>query len=267
MPKSVFEEIEAQFRNDAQKRAEERMALWEKSRPKRELASYILQKLTQDDKVAQHLMEEANKTSLELSKTPLNIPSPHKATINAEDFSPTGITLSSFRFTKSTSSPNIEAVSDTSGKTMSWFITTGEGIEAEWAATALFSQAQPPDGSRRMTVIAQPDIVYSYGNHAGFFGSGHTHAWIGIFVTEWDVSVSPPRQVQTNVSQQISLWELTSNDDFSDRGKPSLQAVDIPVVDNHIFVIGVQCGGDVESSGRSYARLSVSIDAIFVNFA
>src|SRR5271170_2136190 len=97
MPKDFFEKTQAQLRDDAQKRAEERKALWEKSRPKRDLASYILQKLTQDDKVAQHLIEEAHKTSLELSKTPLNIPSPHKATINTEDFAPTGVTLSSLQ--------------------------------------------------------------------------------------------------------------------------------------------------------------------------
>ena len=150
---------------------------------------------------------------------------------------------------------------------MSWSITTKNGNDAESVASTLFSQAQPPPGSGRMTVIAQPDIVFSYGNGA-FLRHSHTHAWIGIQVLEWDFSVNPDGiLVQTNVNQQNNIWDLTTDHDFSNSGKPSLQAVNIPVVDNHIYVIGVQCGGDVESNGTSYANLWVSVDAIFVNFA
>ena len=129
--KGFYEKIQAQLRDDAQKRAEERMALWEKTRPKRELASYILEKLTQDDKVAQQLMEEAHKTSLELSKTPLNIPSLHKATINTEDFAPTGVVLSPLQLWDWESPPNIEVSGDTSGHIMSWSLTTGFGDDVE----------------------------------------------------------------------------------------------------------------------------------------
>jgi hypothetical protein len=93
MLKDLAEKVEASFRDEAQKQADAQKAIWDKSQPKRELASYILQKLTQDDKVAQRLMEEADKASLELSKKPLEVPLRHKPAVNIKNFTPTGVTL------------------------------------------------------------------------------------------------------------------------------------------------------------------------------
>ncbi len=263
MPKTLVEKVQARFGDDAHKRAEEGKVLWDKSQPKRELASYILQKLTKDDEVAQHLIEEADKTSLELSKTTLDVPLIHQVTANTEDFAPVGITLSSLNFTSAKSSPDIEISNSTPGNNTSWSITTDNHRGPKSVAAMFFSQVQPPPGSGRMTVTAHPDIVYSYGNHA-FLVHSHTHAWIGFLVREWD---SNGNLVQTNKDDQGNIFDLTTDDDYSSRGQPSLQVPNIPVVDNHIYVIGVQCGGDVESSKRSYANLSMSVPNIFVNFA
>jgi hypothetical protein len=263
-----WDKVEAHLRDDAQNRADEQKALWEKTRPKRELESYIMEKLAKDDKVAQQLMEEAYKISLELSKTPLNSRSTVlRTTTNTNDFAPTAVLLSSFRVFDYSSPPGIDISGDTSGHIMKWSLTTGFGDPTENITSMLVSQAQPPPGLRRMTISAQPDIDFSYGNHG--FGYTRTHSWIGIYVGEWDFSVDPAgRFVQRNVDQHIDLWDLQTNHDFSDRAKPALQAVDIPVVDNHLYVIAVQCSGAVEESGGiSYASLSVTVDAINVNFA
>ena len=117
-----------------------------------------------------------------------------------------------------------------------------------------------------MTVAAQPDIDFSYGNQAA--GYSRTHSWVGIFVQEWDFSVNPAGSlVRTNVDQHSDLFDLQSNHDFSGRVKPPLQAVDIPVVANHVYVTAVQCSGAVEAPrGISYASLSITLDAINVNF-
>jgi hypothetical protein len=263
-----WDKIQAQLKDEAQKRADEQKALWEKTRPKRELESYIMEKLTKDDKVAQQLMEEAHKISLELSKTPLNIPSPvQRTTKHTDDFATPAVLLSPFRLWIWKSLPTVEVSGDSSGRIMDWSLTTGFGDPVQMVKTMLVSQDQPPPGSRRMTVTAQPDIDFSFGNHAA--GYSRTHSWIGIFVSEWDFSVDPAgRLVQTNVDQRIDLWDLQSNHDFSDRAKPSLQAVDIPIVNNHVYVVAVQCSGAVEAPrGISYGRLTVTVDAINAYFA
>jgi hypothetical protein len=267
MSKDFINQIQAQLEEDAQKSFEERKALWDKSSPKRELASHLLQKLTQDDPVAKRLEDEAQKTTLDLSRTPLDLPSHKNATIQIHPFAPTGVTLSSLLFGSWPSSPKIEVTGSVPGNNMSWSLTTATGIHAESITTMLYSSLRPRPGSRRMTVLASPDIVFSYGNHA-FLRHSHTHAWIGLQVVEWDFSTNPlGNRVQINVNQQNNIFDMTTDHDFRNHGKPALQALDIPIVDNHSYVIGVQCGGDVESHALSYANLKVSVDAIYVNFS
>jgi len=264
MPKDLAEKVETSFRDEAQKQADAQKAIWDKTQPKRELASYMLQKLTQDDKVAQRLMEEADKASLELSRKPLEIPLRHKPAVNVKNFTPTGVTLYPSEFADWKSRSDIEITSTSTGNpNFAWSITTDGGRGSESVSAMLYNQVQPPPGSRFMTATAHPSIVFSYGNHAWGVHS-HTHAWIGLQVAEFDEHGNPIRTVYEN---RGNIFDLTTDHDFSSSGQPSLLAPNIAVVDNHIYTVGVQCGGDVESSKRSYANLNVSVDHIFVNFS
>ena len=263
IPKDLAEQVEASFRAEAQKQADAQKAIWEKSQPRRELASHMLQKLTQDDKIAQKLMEEADKASLELSQKPLEVPLRHKSAVNIKNFTPTGVTLFPNEFASFKSRPDIEITSNTGNPNFAWSITTAGGIGSESVAAILYNQTQPPPGSRFMTATAQPSIVLSYGNHA-FLVPSHTHAWIGLQVAEFDENGN---RVGTIYENRGNIFDLTTDHDFSTTGQPSLLASNIAVVDNHIYTVGVQCGGDVESSKLSYANLNVSVDHIFVNFS
>ena len=72
--------------------------------------------------------------------------------------------------------------------------------------------------------------------------------------------------VGSGFQQQINLWDLTTDHDFTGASRFSLTQ-SMPVFGGRRYAVWVWAGGDAESSGLSYGSLNVNLYNVFAHLA
>lgn len=281
----MTEKVKAKLTETFGEYVENREYLWKEGAAKREGLSRMMLKLIKDDPEMDRLMKEAREKTLALAQRPLpkhRVPmrvrerktdtetriaasTDNDDGINTEDFAPTSIHLSPPWANAWTSNTNTDlVVVEPEDGEMRLSLNTESGYgHTQSAAMAMGPWFQPLPGSGQMTVSVNAFIAYSYGNHA-WAQSAETHAWIGIYIVEWDPDTQ--QEVQVNSRYAVDLWNYTHDSDLGSSEDYPV-AVTVATVPEHVYAVLLWAGGDVSSTGLSYASLSVSMTDMFIRLA
>lgn len=110
-----------------------------------------------------------------------------------------------------------------------------------------------PTASGMLNIASNPSIFY-YGGCGSFLDSVHTHGSIGFWVIR--CNLSGPPLYERIVDQEISLWDLSSDDSFSGSSLGFPLSASFPVDDSHFYQIWVRVSESSEGDGWGFFNWS-----------